>query len=232
MHVTVRHRFGELIDDSLLKAVTSLEHKVVPVQPWGEPLSGDGDKRRLRRQITFSKSNASLAHSRASSMAAELQSMAANAVSVTLEEQAVSVTPPTALPDLSNDATDDERYLAETIDFLEAEEAGADILEQDHILAQPTGTTTTIGDRLATLFLSKETNQVLRGIRKLFAEYGQGLEFDNADLLRGVLTLEKFYVNFNSPRTGDVVRDLSAIEVPRHFFKFALAAYGWKVGME
>jgi hypothetical protein len=112
--------------------------------------------------------------------------------------------------------------MSETLAFLKLEEEG------DAALAQPSGDEATFGSKLASIFLSKETSEVLQGIRKLLAEYGQGLEFNNADLLKGVLTLEKFYVNYKTRRTGDVVKELSAVEIPRHFFKFAMAAYGWK----
>jgi len=86
----------------------------------------------------------------------------------------------------------------------------------------------TLMDRIGGLILSKETNQVLKAIRRVLLAYGQGLELTNAQMLSGIVQLEKFYVNKETKRTGEIIRQLEAIERPRHFYKFALAAYGWK----
>ena len=83
-------------------------------------------------------------------------------------------------------------------------------------------------DRLGDLVLSKETSTVLKAIRKITAAYGQGLEMSNASLLGGVLSLEKFYINHGTKRTGKRVLELGKIEVARHYYKFTLASYGWK----
>jgi hypothetical protein len=112
------------------------------------------------------------------------------------------------------------KHLHESIEFFMHE----DDYESAHISANQS----TFLERLGEFILSRETNSVLRGIRRLLLAFGQGLEMTNANLLSGILTLEKFYLNLNTQRTGRLVRDLSKIEIPRHFWKFAMATYGWR----
>lgn len=118
------------------------------------------------------------------------------------------------------------KHLSESIEYFYKEEA-----EEEERASTPEFAQTlnmTFLERIGGLVLSKETNTVLKSIQSLLVEFGQGLEIANGSLLSGILTLEKFYMNWETPRTGDVVRELSLIEIPRYFYKFAMAAYGWK----
>ncbi|GAB5591151.1 hypothetical protein Unana1_06051 [Umbelopsis nana] len=83
-------------------------------------------------------------------------------------------------------------------------------------------------DTLGTWTTTKETNQVLRSIGKLLAAFGQGFELSHLQVLVGFTVLEKFYTDLPKSRTWDLVTDLGEIEPAAHFWKFSIAAYGWK----
>ncbi|KAI9286188.1 hypothetical protein BC943DRAFT_321438 [Umbelopsis sp. AD052] len=83
-------------------------------------------------------------------------------------------------------------------------------------------------DTLGAWTTTKETNQVLRSIGKLLAAFGQGFELSNLQVLVGFTVLEKFYTDRPKNRTWDLVTDLGEIEPAAHFWKFSIAAYGWK----
>ncbi|CAO3600254.1 unnamed protein product [Absidia cylindrospora] len=76
---------------------------------------------------------------------------------------------------------------------------------------------------------SKDNRQVLRAIGKLLSQFGQGLELSNLQILSGFNLLEKYYAQL--PRDHDdrdIVLDLKQVELMGHFWKFAMASYGWK----
>ncbi|CAM0139546.1 unnamed protein product [Umbelopsis sp. WA50703] len=83
-------------------------------------------------------------------------------------------------------------------------------------------------DTLGSWATTKETNQVLRSIGKLLAAFGQGFELSHLQVLTGFTVLEKFYAEQPKNRTWDLVTDLGEIEPAAHFWKFSIAAYGWK----
>jgi hypothetical protein len=85
-------------------------------------------------------------------------------------------------------------------------------------------------ERLGNLILSKETTTVLQSVRSILAAYGQGLELSHAEIVKGIMILEKFYLTRQNKRTGDLVRDLGVIEKARHFFRYALAVFVSFVG--
>ncbi|KAK9765349.1 hypothetical protein K7432_006388 [Basidiobolus ranarum] len=76
--------------------------------------------------------------------------------------------------------------------------------------------------------ISDQTAQVLRGISKLSAAFGQGLVASNVEILAGLLILEKFYLTVADVKTKLYVQDLHDIEYPSYFYKYAMAAYGWR----
>lgn len=86
----------------------------------------------------------------------------------------------------------------------------------------------TILDKLGDWLLSKETNNVLKSIRKLFHAFGQGLDISHGSMMGGLLQLERFYHNIETRRTGETVRVLGFVEMSRHFWKFSMASYGWR----
>ncbi|KAI8083036.1 uncharacterized protein BX664DRAFT_339672 [Halteromyces radiatus] len=75
---------------------------------------------------------------------------------------------------------------------------------------------------------SKDNRQVLGAIGKLLAQFGQGLELGNFQILTGFNLLEKYYAQLPRDREKDIVLDLNQVELMGHFWKFALASYGWK----
>ncbi|ORX97624.1 alpha/beta-hydrolase, partial [Basidiobolus meristosporus CBS 931.73] len=81
---------------------------------------------------------------------------------------------------------------------------------------------------LSKYIISDETLQVLRGISKLSAAFGQGLVASNVEILAGLLILEKFYGTVADVKTGRYIESLQEIEYPTHFYKYAMAAYGWR----
>jgi hypothetical protein len=76
--------------------------------------------------------------------------------------------------------------------------------------------------------LSKETNSVLQTIRRVFKEFGQGLDITNSELISAFITLEKFYLGKRGVPLREKIVELSFIENPKHFLRYALACYGWK----
>ncbi|CAO3591175.1 unnamed protein product [Absidia cylindrospora] len=76
--------------------------------------------------------------------------------------------------------------------------------------------------------ISKETNQVLRAIRKLLAAFGQGFELSNLQVLIGSAVVEMFYQELTRERTWDLVKDLSEMQLASHLWRFSMASYGWK----
>ncbi|ORX90393.1 alpha/beta-hydrolase [Basidiobolus meristosporus CBS 931.73] len=75
---------------------------------------------------------------------------------------------------------------------------------------------------------SDQTLQVLQGISKLSAAFGQGLVASNVEILAGLVILEKFYLTVADVKTRKYIQDLNDIEYPAHFYKYAMAAYGWR----
>lgn len=114
----------------------------------------------------------------------------------------------------------DEAEFKESLEFLYHED------KDEHPNEKPVAST--LVDKIGDLVLSKETSKVVKSIRRVLAAYGQGLELTNAQLISGINILEKYYINHEMTYTGKNVRCLSQIEQPRHFYSFAMAAYGWK----
>lgn len=83
-------------------------------------------------------------------------------------------------------------------------------------------------DRMQKMLLSEETYTVLRNVKTLLAAFEQGVEFSQAVLMSGAWRLKRFYDLVGTTRTRDIVTSMDEIEMARYFFKFALAAYGWK----
>lgn len=73
-----------------------------------------------------------------------------------------------------------------------------------------------------------ETSQLIRAISKLLATFNQGFELTNMQVLSGFTVLEKFYTDLPRDRTGELVHDLSEIDMASRFWKFSIASYGWK----
>ncbi|KAK9760430.1 hypothetical protein K7432_015531 [Basidiobolus ranarum] len=88
--------------------------------------------------------------------------------------------------------------------------------------------TTSFLSSLSKYIISDQTLQVLRGISKLSAAFGQGLVASNVEILAGLLILEKFYGTVADVKTGQYIQNLEEIEYPTHFYKYAMAAYGWR----
>ena len=101
-------------------------------------------------------------------------------------------------------------------------------MERSRNMQQDISAGTDFVDRLGELILSRETSETLKAVRKLLAAFGQGLEITNAALLSGILTLEKFYINHGPKKTKNRIMTLSSVEQARHYYMFAMAAYGWK----
>ncbi|ORZ23450.1 hypothetical protein BCR42DRAFT_344112 [Absidia repens] len=83
-------------------------------------------------------------------------------------------------------------------------------------------------DAFGSWVISKETNQVLRAIRKLLAAFGQGFELSNLQVLIGSAVVEKFYQELTRERTYDIVKDVSEMQLASHLWRFSMASYGWK----
>jgi hypothetical protein len=90
----------------------------------------------------------------------------------------------------------------------------------------------TIWERLGTMMVPKESTFVLKNIRRLMAAFGHGMELTNTEIMAGILVLEKYYLTFESSKTGKVVTELGKIEMARHLYKFAMAAYVSRLGPE
>jgi hypothetical protein len=54
------------------------------------------------------------------------------------------------------------------------------------------------------------------------------LELSNLQILSGFNLLEKYYAQLPRDHSKDIVLDLKQAELMGHFWKFALASYGWK----
>ncbi|KAG0174874.1 hypothetical protein DFQ28_006748 [Apophysomyces sp. BC1034] len=76
--------------------------------------------------------------------------------------------------------------------------------------------------------VNKDTNEILRTIRKMMTAFGQGFELSNLQVLSGIAVLDKFYGELPRERTRKLVDDLSKIELASYFWKFSVASYGWK----
>ncbi|EPZ31622.1 alpha/beta-hydrolase [Rozella allomycis CSF55] len=83
-------------------------------------------------------------------------------------------------------------------------------------------------ETIGSYIVSKETLAVLRGIQSILVAYNQGLEISNATLIASIFILENFYLHVPRPRTGDLVNSMEFAERSRHYYKFSMAAYGWK----
>lgn len=83
-------------------------------------------------------------------------------------------------------------------------------------------------DRMQKMLLSEETYTVVRNVKTLLSAFEQGVEFSQAVLMGGAWRLKRFYDLVGTIRTSEIVTSLDEIEMARYFFKFALAAYGWK----
>ncbi|CAO3649096.1 unnamed protein product [Cunninghamella blakesleeana] len=79
---------------------------------------------------------------------------------------------------------------------------------------------------------NKDKTQVYRTIGKLLAHFGQGLELSNFQIISGYTLLERFYGQLlpkdQQHPSKEIVMDLKQVELAGHFWKFAMASYGWK----
>ncbi|KAL1918697.1 uncharacterized protein VTP21DRAFT_2719 [Calcarisporiella thermophila] len=95
--------------------------------------------------------------------------------------------------------------------------------EEDELLLN-----NSILDMIGSWTVSKETNRVLKTIVRLATAFGQGFELSHLQLLTGFTLLEKFYEKLPREHTGDYVTNLAEIEEATYFWKFSIAAYGWR----
>ena len=209
IQIKIRHQLNDPADAHLLKAVTTMDYPVTVLIPE------DVVKQSGSTTVVMPMSP-SVRSERSKSFVSTKSETSPPTGARPIDEPSTPLSRRSSILS-QKEMEDEEKHLSTSLEFLFHEDEDA-----------PRGESSTIMEKLAEWFLSKETNEVIKAIRKVLALYGQGLELSNSALVSGILTLEKFYANQEPPKTGKLVRELSKIELPRHFYKYAMAAYGWK----
>lgn len=82
-------------------------------------------------------------------------------------------------------------------------------------------------DMVGSWTIAPETQKVVKAVIRLGAAFGQGFELTNAQILTGVVVLERFYRDITSERMDTGLATLEQVEHAGYFWRFSMACYGW-----
>ncbi|KAI9263108.1 hypothetical protein BDA99DRAFT_463429 [Phascolomyces articulosus] len=83
-------------------------------------------------------------------------------------------------------------------------------------------------DRLISLVVSSQTRALVRSIMKLANAFGQGFKVTSFQLLKAMITLERYYKSLPRPPPNREIKDRALMDEACHYFDYALMAYGWR----
>ncbi|KAL0096353.1 Alpha/Beta hydrolase protein [Phycomyces blakesleeanus] len=83
-------------------------------------------------------------------------------------------------------------------------------------------------DSLVGLVVSGQTRAMVRALIKLANAFGQGFKVTGFQLLKAMLVLQKYYQSLPEPPPEPLIYDRTLVNDSRHYFDYALIAYGWR----
>ncbi|KAG0003034.1 hypothetical protein BGZ65_002111, partial [Modicella reniformis] len=82
-------------------------------------------------------------------------------------------------------------------------------------------------DMVGSWTIAPETQKVVKAVIRIGAAFGQGFELTHAQVLTGVVVLERFYRDITSERMDTGLATLEQVEHAGYFWRFSMACYGW-----
>ncbi|KAG0279950.1 hypothetical protein BGZ95_011773 [Linnemannia exigua] len=82
-------------------------------------------------------------------------------------------------------------------------------------------------DMVGSWTIAPETQKVVKAVIRLASAFGQGFELTNAQILTGVVVLERYYRDVTSERMDTGLATLEQVEHAGYFWRFSMACYGW-----
>ncbi|KAI7866551.1 Alpha/Beta hydrolase protein [Spinellus fusiger] len=83
-------------------------------------------------------------------------------------------------------------------------------------------------DTFVGMVVSRQTRALVRALIKLANAFGQGFKVTGLQLLKAMLVLQKYYQLLPEPAPEPLILDRDILKDSRHYFNYALIAYGWR----
>ncbi|KAI9022851.1 Alpha/Beta hydrolase protein [Phycomyces nitens] len=83
-------------------------------------------------------------------------------------------------------------------------------------------------DSFVGLVVSRQTRAMVRALIKMANAFGQGFKVTGFQLLKAMLVLQKYYQSLPEPPPEPPIYDRTLVNDSRHYFDYALIAYGWR----
>ncbi|KAG9068550.1 hypothetical protein KI688_010825 [Linnemannia hyalina] len=82
-------------------------------------------------------------------------------------------------------------------------------------------------DMVGSWTIAPETQKVVKAVIRIASAFGQGFELTNAQILTGVVVLERYYRDVTSERIDTGLATLEQVEHAGYFWRFSMASYGY-----
>ncbi|KAK3811694.1 MAG: hypothetical protein JOS17DRAFT_762833 [Linnemannia elongata] len=82
-------------------------------------------------------------------------------------------------------------------------------------------------DMVGSWTIAPETQKVVKAVIRIASAFGQGFELTNAQILTGVVVLERYYRDVTSERMDTGLATLEQVEHAGYFWRFSMACYGY-----